>query len=68
MFNPYVSGRENVLRPAPKPPGGPERILKKLGKLDREDLLVLALIWLLAGEGEEDRIWPLVAAMLYLLL
>ena len=68
MFNPYVSRPEDALRPVRRPPPGPEGLLDRLGRLERDDLLILVLIYLLAKEGEPERIWPLVAVMLYLLL
>lgn len=36
--------------------------------MDSDDLLILLLVYLLVKEGEQDGIWPLVAAMLYLML
>ena len=68
MFNPYVSGREDVLRPAPKAPGGPERLLKKLGKLDREDLLILAILLLSMKQDGASPTELLIAVGLYLWL
>ena len=68
MFNPYVSRPEDALRPVRRPQKAPEGILGRLGRLERDDLLILTLIYLLAREGDPDRIWPLAAVLLYLLL
>ena len=69
MFNPYVSTPEQSLRPVREPSKGPlDGILGRLGRLETDDLLILALVYLLAREDEQDRIWPLVAALIYLML
>lgn len=77
MFNPYAGQPEEVLRPVPQS-AGPERppekpkvmegLLERLGRLDRDDLLLLVLVFLLAKDGEGDVLWPLAAAALYLML
>lgn len=73
MFNPYVGGVSQSLRPVEG--RGPEKgglggILSRLGNLDSGDLLLLLLIYLLVREQEDghEKIWPLVAAALYLML
>lgn len=70
MFNPYVGSLPQTLRPVPQKASGGNglgAIFSKLGDLDRDDLLMLLLIYLLVKEGDQDGIWPLVAAALYLL-
>lgn len=67
MFNPYVgSVSQSLHKPSEKTGGGVGGILGKIGELDRDDLLMLLLIFLLVKEGEQDGLWPMVAAMLYL--
>ena len=72
MFNPYLSAHESALRPARgsgETGNGPlQGILRRLGRLDSDDLLLLLLIYLLARKEDEDGIWPLVALGLYLML
>lgn len=72
MFNPYVSQPAEALRPVQHrgtPSGGLlDGLLGRLSRLDSDDLLILLLVYLLCRDGEEDGIWPLVAALLYLLL
>ncbi len=69
MFNLYVEEPHHALQPVPERQSGPlDGILGRLGKLDRDDLLILLLIYLISREGEEDSIWPLAAALLYLIL
>ena len=78
MFNPYIGGMPEPIRPVERPhPAEPPQerppellsgLLGHLGKLDRDDLMMLALIYLLARENPEDRICPLAAIILYCLL
>jgi hypothetical protein len=77
MFNPYVGPVEQSLRQTkpPKPaPGPPEKsqslgaVLDRLSSLDRDDVLIALLIFLLARDQETDSLWPMVAAGIYLLL
>lgn len=71
MFNPYISSAGQSLRLITgkgSTGSGLDGILRKLGNLDSDDLLILLLIYLLAKEGEQDGVWALVAAMLYLIL
>lgn len=69
MFNPYVGAAAQFIRPVKGAEShGLGSILSKLGNLDSDDLLILLLVYLLAKEGDQDGIWPLVAAMLYLIL
>ena len=67
MFNPYFEPclQENSTEHTPSPSGG---ILDKLKTLDKDDLLMLGLIFVLARRNTKDEIWPLVAVMLYCLL
>lgn len=67
MFNPYFepSPREEQISTASVPSGG---ILDKLKALDKDDLLMLALIFALVRSSSKEDIWPLVAVMLYCLL
>lgn len=68
MFNPYFSSPEQSLRPA-RGGGTLQGLLNKLKKLDSEDILLLLLIFLLAKkDGEEENLWPLAAAAIYLML
>ena len=80
LFNPYLGEPAEALsprerrppEPAPPPPppqsGLVPALMERLGRLDREDLLIAALVYLLASEGEEDRLLPVLAAGLYLLM
>lgn len=74
MFNPYVGSAAQSIRPAAGKQAsgglgaGLGSILSKLGNIDTDDLLMLLLVYLLVKEGEADGVWPLVAAMLYLIL
>ena len=68
MFNPYFSSPEQSLRPA-RNGGALQGLLNKLKKLDSEDILLLLLIFLLARkDSEEENLWPLAAAAIYLML
>ena len=69
MFNPYVGEPAQCIHPVKwEKRSGLDGILERLGRLDSDDLLILLLVYLLAKEGDQDGIWPLVAAMLYLML
>ena len=73
MFNPYVEEPVKDLHPigpppSPAPGGALDGLLGKLGHLEKDDLLIGLLVYLLAKDGEQDGIWPLVAAALYLIL
>ena len=69
MFNPYVGSAAQWIRTVTgKGAGSLGGILSKLKQIDNDDLLILLLIYLLIKEGDQDGIWPLVAAMLYLLM
>lgn len=68
MFNPYIGTPEQSLRPA-KGSGLLGGLMSKLKHLDSDDLLILALIFLLSRkDGEEGDWWPLAAMAIYLLL
>ena len=70
MFNPYIPSPE----PEPLPPPEPSRegLLPDLGellsRLDRDDLMVALLVYLLSRREFGGDLWPLVAAGLFLLL
>jgi hypothetical protein len=68
MFNPYVSPLSEALHPVSEAPGPLSGLQARLQGLDRDDLLILLLLYLLLKEGPEDRLWPLLGALLYLLL
>ena len=44
------------------------RVTKPFGKLQKGDLLMLAILWLVLSEDEDDKLLPLLAIGLYLLL
>lgn len=69
MFNPYVGEPAQCIHPVKgEKSNALNGILERLGRLDSDDLLILLLVYLLAKEGDQDGIWPLVAALLYLML
>lgn len=70
MFNPYVTGIQAALRPVhqQKRDMGLETLLSRVGQLDNDDLIILLLVFLLARQGDPDGLWPLAAALLYLIL
>lgn len=70
MFNPYVTGIQAALRPVHRQPAdlGLETLLRRVGQLDSDDLIILLLVFLLARQGDPEGFWPLAAALLYLLL
>ena len=68
MFNPYVEEPERALQPVPGKKGLLDGLLGRLSRLDTDDLLILLLVYLITKEGEEDSVWPLAAALLYLML
>lgn len=71
MYNPYVSSLSSALQPVSRgkdPLGGLGGLLGRLGSLDSDDLLLLLMIYLLIKDGEQDNIWPLAAALIYLML
>lgn len=63
MFNPYFEPPQQPQKT--KSSGG---LLEKLGHLDKDDLLMLALIFVLSRRQSSEDIWPLVAVMLYCLM
>lgn len=66
MFNPYFEPTPPEEQAAiPVASGG---ILDKLKALDKDDLLMLALIFALVRSSSKEDIWPLVAVMLYCML
>ncbi len=66
MFNPYFEPTPPVEQAAtPVVSGG---ILDKLKSLDKDDLIMLALIFTLVRSSSKEDIWPLVAVMLYCML
>lgn len=62
MFNPYFE------RPAPQTQSDKTGLPEKLSKLDSDDLLILALVFILAKKNSNDDIWPLIAVALYCFL
>lgn len=52
--------------PPPRPPGFLTNLLP--GKLDKGDLLMLAILYLVFSEEDDDRLLPLLAVGLYLIL
>lgn len=75
MFNPYIPGIRPELQPLPPagPPPGPgsgplDGVLERLSHLERDDILIGLLVYLLAKDQEGDNLWPLLAAALYLFL
>ena len=66
MFNPYFEPAPHEEQaPAPAVSGG---ILDKFKSLDKDDLIMLALIFALVRSNSKEDIWPLVAVMLYCML
>lgn len=67
MFNPYFEPdpREVQKQSSTSLSGG---MLDKLKSLDKDDLLMLALIFALVRNSSKEDIWPLVAVMLYCML
>lgn len=57
--------QENVCSFRPPPPPPPP---KPPGRLQKGDLLMLAILWLVLSEDEDDKLLPLLAVGLYLLL
>lgn len=68
MFNPYLNRPEQMLEPIRKRQAPLDGIVKKLKTLDRDDLLVLAILYLAMGEGKQEELWPLLAVLLYCIL
>lgn len=70
VFNPYLMSLGSVLQPVSasgsKDPMG--AIFSRLRKLDSDDLILLLIIFLLVKDGDRDNLWPMVAALLYLIL
>lgn len=70
MYNPYFHEPSQMLRQKDtgtmnQPLDG---LLKRIGHLDSDDLLVLLLIFILFRDGKKDGIWPLLAALVYCIL
>lgn len=57
--------QENVCSFRPPPPPPPP---KPPCRLQKGDLLMLAILWLVLSEDEDDKLLPLLAVGLYLLL
>lgn len=68
MFNPYLSSPHAMLEPMPAPPGREDGLLERLSNLDNDDLLLLLIIFLLMKDGKQGSIWPMAAALIYLML
>lgn len=70
MFNPYVMDVSGALEPAPARHGkDPLRgMMDRLGRMDSDDLLLMLIIYLLVKDGNSDSIWPMIAALIYLML
>lgn len=67
MFNPYIE--PNIPEPtAKKNQSAMGGIFDKLKSLDQDDLLMLALIFILARKNSKEDIWPLVAVIIYCML
>lgn len=67
MFNPYFEPEPRETQP-PQKVASSSGILDKLKHLDKDDLLMLALIFILTKGSSKEDIWPLVAVMLYCML
>ena len=67
IYNPYFSSIDCALQPAGRradesPLSG---LLSRLGQLDGETLLLLVLLW---KDGKDRQLFPLLCAILYLLI
>lgn len=67
MFNPYFEPEPREIQP-PQKVASSNGILDKFKHLDKDDLLMLALIFILTKGSSKEDIWPLVAVMLYCML
>ncbi len=68
MFNPYLSSITSVLEPVSVQPGLASGLLERLKNLDSDDLLLLLIILLLMKDGKQGSVWPMAAALIYLVL
>ena len=72
MFNPYIASPEPEPLPKPLPEPPRESLLPDLkgllSRLDRDDLMVALLVYLLSRREFGEDLWPLMAAGLFLLL
>lgn len=67
MFNPYFEPAAQATN-SPQSAASSSSILDKFKSLDKDDLLMLALIFVLVKSNSKEDIWPLVAVMLYCIL
>ena len=82
MYNPYVSHDGPCLTPVPRPHSEPRqprhhdnpagsfslRLISHLRRLDRDDLLIIAILYLLLKDDNCADLWPLLAILIYILL
>ena len=70
MFDSGCGSQDNLLRAPPElrhEKSVPD-LLRRLMQADQDDILIMLLIFLLLRDEEESSLWPIAAAVLYLLL
>jgi hypothetical protein len=67
MFNPYLNTPSQALEQIPHRKTG-SQLLRRLQKLDSDDLLLMLIIYFLMKEPDRDDLWPLLAALAYCML
>ncbi len=70
MYNPFFQDPAQMLEQNKKSKGQNSMggFMERLRGLDRDDLLILLLIFLLFQDENQDNIWPLLAALVYCML
>lgn len=70
MYNPFFQEPAQMLEKKEVSVGqNPmDGFVNRLRELDRDDLLILLLIFLLFRDGNQDNLWPLLAALVYCML
>ena len=70
MYNPWICGVGGCLSPVTGKKQGNmfDGVLKRLRRLDEDDILLLVILFFLMKNGEQERQWPLLAAMIYCML
>ena len=69
MYNPYLMKPEDELQPVSKEiHNNPFDFLKRVTKLNHDDLILLLLLLLILQEEKREEKWPLLAALIYCLL
>ena len=70
MFNPYFHRPQQMLERKRDDPSRQhlEGLLRRVGHLDGDDLLLLMLIFLIFKDGEKDNVWSLLAVLVYCMI